>query len=41
METLNERVVQQEHDGSQIPGDLRVPEKHLSDIADISGLGMA
>lgn len=37
---LNKRVVQHEHDRGSIPGPLLAPEEHLSDIADVSHLGM-
>ena len=41
METLNERIVEQKHDGSEIPCNLRVPKQHLANIAHVSDLGMA
>lgn len=38
MKTLNECVVQEEHDGGEVPCPLRVPEEHLADIADVFSL---
>lgn len=37
---LYERVVQDEHDGCEVPGCPGVPEQHLSNITDISGFGV-
>jgi len=37
---LNERVVQDEHDGGKPPSPLAVPKEHLTDIGDIFDLGM-
>ena len=35
---LNESVVQDEHNGSEIPSYFRVEEQHLSDITDVTSL---
>ena len=38
---LDECVVEQEENGGKIPGPLLIPEKHLTNIAHVSYLGMA
>jgi hypothetical protein len=38
---LDEGVVQDEHDGSEPPRPLLVPEKHLANITDISNFRMS
>lgn len=40
METLNEGVVQEEHDGGEPPCPLRVPKKHLTNVTDVLCLRM-
>lgn len=40
MKTLNEGVVENEHDGCEIEGALVVPEDHLSEITDIAYFGV-
>jgi hypothetical protein len=40
METLNESVVQEEHDGSQVPCCFGIPEEHLTNVANIAGFWM-
>jgi hypothetical protein len=37
---LNKSVVQDEHDGSEIPRPLLAPKEHLSNIANIANFGM-
>lgn len=41
MEALDERVVEQEHDGCEPPSPAFVPEEDLSDVADILDFGVA
>ena len=41
MESLNEGVVQDEHDSGGIPGPPPVPEEHLTDITDVPNLWMS
>ena len=41
METLNEGVVEQEHDGREVPSPLGAPEEHLANVTNISSLGMS
>lgn len=41
VEALDEGVVQDEHDGREVPGPFRVPEQHLADVADVFELWMA
>ena len=40
MKTLNEGVVEGEHDGCEPPGPLLIPEEHLTDIADVLDFGV-
>ena len=40
VERLDKGIVEQEHDCCEVPGDSGVPEEHLSNIANISHLGM-
>ncbi len=41
METLDEGVVEQEHDGREIPSPLGAPEEHLPNVTDISNFRMS
>jgi hypothetical protein len=41
MKTLNESVVQEEHDSGEPPRPLGIPEEHLANITNILCLGMA
>lgn len=41
MQALDESIVQQEHDGCEIPGNFRVPEEHLPNVADVLSFRMA
>ena len=41
VEALIEGVVEQEHHCREIPGELRVPKQHLSNVTDVPYLGMA
>src|ERR1700742_2915223 len=40
VETLDEGVVEDKHDGGEIPGPSLIPEEHLSDITYISDFWM-
>ena len=41
METLDEGIVQNKHDGSEPPGPVGAPEEDLADVTDIFDFGMA
>lgn len=41
METLNEGVVQEEHDTGEPPRPALVPEEHLTDVTDVLDFGVA
>jgi len=33
---LDEGIVEEEHDGREVPGYLRIPVQHLTDVADVA-----
>ena len=41
VKSLNEGIVQQEHDRSEPVGDVAVPEEHLANVCHISNLGVS
>lgn len=41
MKTLDESVVQNKHNGSEPPSNVRIEEEHFANISDIADLGMS
>ena len=41
VQALDERIVEQKHDGREVPSPLPSPEEHLAEVTDVPNLGMA